>query len=464
MKRRLAAPLAALLLLVAPSARAALVGNIFSGPTTGDAAAIYQNPGAMTLMQGTQSLAFGAVSGIRLHYQRDTVSAFDGQPFPRANVFVPKPNLAAGVVTDATLKDFRFGLGVALPIIEGASWDKEYDGRPSSTRYYALDARLAFFKIEPAVAYRIARFISVGVGMDIIGVMLRHNVMTDFGARINQMACAVNSTAQCPLDAPFAREDASLDAPTVIDGMGWGVGVFAGALITPVPWLRIGGSFHSGGGKVTVPADLSVELPKTVTDYLSSNLPSVSLPELKATGDVETVSPMTATAGIAAQITDKLELAADLHWINFSSTAVMLGVIREADPLNLIQDQVLIKGRRDSYLVGLRGAYQVLPTLRVALRLEYENNSRPETFTSPVSIDFEKYSFHLGAAWWITKNVGVTAEYGHYFLPTREIKRSYFSPNASPATPEEAGLDKPSPTGRYSIEVDRFGLGMLLGF
>lgn len=445
-------------------ARAAIVGNIFSGPTTGDVAAIYQNPAAMTLVDGTSGMLFGAMSAIRLHYQRDTVSAYDGQPYPQADVFVPKPNLVGGVVTNATLRDWRFGVGVSLPIIEGATWDAEYGGRPSSTRYYAVEARLAFFKIEPAVAYRINRFISLGIGLDVIGVMLSHDVMTDFGAKINQMACAVNQTADCLLDAPLAREDATYDARTKINGFGWGVGVFAGVLVTPVRWLRLGAGFHSGAGGVTVPADLSVEIPPAVISYLDQNLSMVTLPPLEAEGEVEVVSPMIATAGIAADIGQKIELSADLHWIDYSSTSVMVGTITRGDQLGLINNQVLIKGRRDSFLVGLRGVYRILPVLRAALRFEYENNSRPDEFTSPVSIDFHKFSFHLGAAWQITRWIAATLEYGHYFLPDRNIQTSRFAPNAKPTTPESEGFDKPSPTGRYFIEVDRVGAGVVLSF
>jgi len=456
--------LALLLLLVPTSGHAALVGNIFSGPTTGDGAATYQNPGAMTLMKGTGALLFGAVSFIRLHYQRDTVSAFDGLSYPQADVFVAKPNLSLGLVTDATTDRFRFGLGVTLPIIDGATWSDEYDGRPSSTRYHAINARLALFNISPSVAYRIARFISVGIGMDIVGVLLHHDVMTDFGAKINQMACAVNPGADCLLDAPLRREDPAFDARTVIDGMGWGVGVFGGVLITPVPWLRIGGSFHSGAGTVSVPVKLTVDLPSTVTDFVARNLPSVTLPPLEADAEVDAVSPMFATAGVAADVTSKLELSADLHWTNFSSTSVMVGTVIKGDQLGLINDQVLIKTRKDVFLIGLRGAYQVQPWLRAALRFEYENNSRPEEFTSPVSIDFHKFSFHLGAAFRVTRNVTLTAEYGHYFLPDRNVRLSRFAPNASPTTPEEEGFDKPSPTGRYFVQVDRAGLGIVLGF
>ena len=77
----------------------------------------------------------------------------------------------------------------------------------------------------------------VGLGMDIVGMILTHETMTDFGAKINQMGCSVNPTVTCPWGAPLRRENPTYQAPTLLDGMGWGVGVFAGVLISPAPWL-----------------------------------------------------------------------------------------------------------------------------------------------------------------------------------------------------------------------------------
>jgi long-chain fatty acid transport protein len=463
-RRALHALALAVLLCSSGDARAALVGTIFSGPTTGDAAAIYQNPAAMTLLSGTSGLLFGAVSAIRLHYQRDTVSAFDGQPFAQADVFIPKPNLTVGVVTDATLRRFRFGLGVSLPIIDGATWETQYGGRPSSTRYFAMNARLIYFNIEPTVAYRISRHISVGLGLDIVGAILSQDVMTDFGARVNQMACKALKATSCTLDAPLGREDPTYDARTSIGGMGWSAGAFVGVLVTPVPRLRLGASFHTGGFTISIPVDLSVEIPPAVTDYIAKALPAVKLPPLAATGYVETVSPMFATVGIAVDVTPKLELSADMHWTDYSATSLMVGVVTESDALNLIQRQVLIKARDDQYLVGLRGVYQILRPLKAALRFEYENNTRPSAHTTPVSIDFHKFSLHLGASWQITRHIAASLEYGHYFMISRTIESSRFAPNALPTTPEEEGYDKPSPTGDYWVEADRVGVGLKVDF
>jgi long-chain fatty acid transport protein len=486
--RRVRFPFLLLALLWCVPARAALVGSILSGPTTGDGAAIYWNPGAMTLSEGTFGLAFGAISAIRLHYARDLARgyegpnvAYTGTEYPQANVFVPKPNIAFGLVTDATTDKFRFGLGFSLPIIDGASWDEAYGGQPASTRFYAVRARLAILKISPAVAYKINRYISVGAGMDIVGIMLTSDMVTDFGAKVNQIACDMNAEA-CLMNAPFAREDPALDAPTKIDGFGWGVGAFFGVLITPTRWLRLGAGFHTGAGTVSIPVELGVEIPKVATDYLAKNWPSIKLPPLAAEGYVDAVSPMIATAGVAVLPSDKLELAFDMHWFDYSATSMLVGTVTAPDKLNLITDQVLIKARTDGYLFGIRGSYRLLQSLIVALRFEYEPNTRPDAYITPVSVDFHKFSFHVGAAWQPLRWLTISLEYGHYIMPDRVIDSGFtctsgkcvpnqdgvyasnFAPNPKPQGAVQEGFDKPPPTGRYFVEADRVGLGVAVSF
>ncbi len=453
-----------LLLCVTSPAQAVQVGSIFSGPTSPDPASTYWNPAAMTLLEGSHIMAFGALAAIRLDYQRDVPSAYDGTLFPSADVFIAKPSLAFGFVTDGGQRDLRFGLAVTLPILDGASWKKEYQGRPSSTRYYALDARLGFLLIEPSVGYRINRYLSIGGGVDIVGAMLSQDVMTDFGAKINQLACASDPTS-CTLDAPFPREDPTLDALTKINGFGWGVGLFGGILLTPAPWLRAGFGVHTGGlTSITIPAQLSVDLPDAVTDFMGQNLPAIALPALTAEGDVEVTFPTIMMFGIAATPHPKVELSADLHWMNSSQTSVTLGTITKDQSGGLISDQVLIKARRDSFLLGLAGKVLLHRNLAGMLRLEYDANTRPGKYSSPVCIDFHKISLHLGVAWQITSRLALTAEYAHFFLISRTISESDFAPNAAPSTPLEEGLDKPPPTGDYQGIADRFGLGLSFNF
>lgn len=442
-------------------ARAALIGNIFSGPTTADAASTYWNPAAMTLLDGTHLMLFGAVSAVRLHYQRYTPSLFDGSSYPQADVFIAKPAPAFGLVTDATLKDFRFGVGVSLPVLDGATWKLEYDGRPSSTRYYAEAARLGTFGVHTTAAYRIRPWLSIGAGVDIFGVFISHRVMTDFGAKINQIACA-SSPSTCSLSSPLDRENPGLDALTTLDGLGVGVGASLGILLSPFPWLRIGAGFHSGAGEVTVPVDLAVQLPARVQAEAAAF--GVKLPALTAQGEVAVAVPMILTFGVAVWPMPKLEVAFDLHWMQTSKTALLAGTITKDQSGGLISDQVLVKARSDSLLLGLRGSYRLIDSVLLALRVEYDKNTRPDSYISPVSVDFHRFSLHLGARWQATRWIAFSVEYGHYFMPSRDIKASAFAPNANPTTPQEEGLDKPSATGLYSVQADRVGIGVEANF
>jgi long-subunit fatty acid transport protein len=452
------------LVLTAPPrpAGAAYIGNLLSGPTTADPAAVYWNPAAMTLMKGTHGMLFSAFSAIRLAYQRDTPSPVDGLPFPEATTTVAGFDPTVHVVTDATLERFRFGVGLSVPIADGASWPATTGGRPSSTRYYALEGKDVYFVIGVAAAYRITRYLSIGVGLDILGIWQAVDSMTDFGARLNQLTCAWVGASSCPLDAPLSREDPTYQGLTTAGGVGYSVGGYGGVLLEPFRWLRLGVGFHSGG-RVKVPIDVTVEIPGSVISYVTQNLPSVTLPPLEATLEIDGVAPMVATAGVAVTAADRLELAADLHWLGKSATEVLRMQVRQSST-SLVGEQVQAKGRRDGYLFGVQGNYQLLDNLRLALRIEYTPNSRPAPYVSPVSLDFDRLALHVGAAWTAVPWLTLTLEYGHYFTWERRITVSRYGPNPMPATPEEAGFDLPPATGWYDVGVDRFGLGMLLHF
>lgn len=465
---------AALLLCSAPL-RATPVGTIFSGPTTSDGATVYWNPAGMTRMEGTHVMLFGGATLVQLQYQRSTPNDFDGSLYPEATISLPKPNFALGLVTDLglsglspspvndVLKDFRLGFAITAPILEGTSWKETYDGNPASTRHYSTFSYQALLYLELALAYRINRYISVSAGMDVIGALLVNNMAIDFGAKVNQMICALAASTNCQANSPLRRENPAYDGTVSVNGTGWGTGgVFAIHLTFP-PLLRAGIALHTGGGTIRAPIDISVEIPPELQKQMKQQLPSISLPPLHATAEAEVASPMIITAGIAVLPLPGLELSLDLQWIDYSTTTEMLVHIANTTT-GFIGDQVLVKTKLDGYIVGLRGTYQLMDTLRAALRLELSANTRPETFVTPTSMDFHIIGLQLGAGWQATSWLTLTLEYGHYFLVSREIDESHFGPRADPSTALEEGFDKPSPLGDYSGMADSFSLGILLDF
>ena len=125
-----------------------------------------------------------------------------GGAFPEAKMSILGPLPAIGVVTDLGLERFRFGVGFAVPVAEASAWQARYEGRPGATRYHGLGGRLAQLMIEPAVAFRVNRYLSIGAGVDVIGLWVSSELMVDFGAKVNQAACAANpSGTGCQADA-----------------------------------------------------------------------------------------------------------------------------------------------------------------------------------------------------------------------------------------------------------------------
>ncbi len=458
-QRRLVCTGVLLLILHSPGA-AADPGSIFSGPTSADALASYWNPAAMTMLPpGGHIQLHSTVMYARVSYQRDTLNPYDGQPYAEATLETPLPDPSLGVVFNAGLEDFRFGVSVTMPSMDGAKWDPVQGGKAASTRHYATEGMIIQLSLQPSVAYRINRYISVGIGMDIFMLMVESTVLADFGARINGYAnrfCPSN----CPLNPVVRREDPRLDAETTVSGSAWGTGGFIGVLISPLRWLHLGAIFRSGGGEVQIPIDLEVKIPDTLNDELNKKSLQHLVPELKARGSMSMVVPMSLAAAITVGPLWRFMLSADVRWVNRAKTGLNMVSIHQATS-NMITDQSMILLNTDYVMIGARVELHPLEVLKLAFRFEYSPVTVPDEFLTPISMDFESYSLHIGLGWQITPWMGLLVEYTHYFLPAREISVSRFGPNPKPLTMIEEGFDRPRPTGRYEVKNDRFGLGFV---
>jgi len=438
-------------------------GSIFSGPTAADVLASYWNPAAMTLLGGGTHLGLhSTVMYARVRYQRATVNPHDGLPYPEASLETFKPDPSVGAVFNAGLDDFRFGLSFTLPMMDGAAWTDTQGGKPASTRHYATSGMLLQLSLQPSVAYRINRYISVGLGLDVIMMMVESHVVVDFGAKINGYAnrfCA----AHCPLDPLVSWEDPAFEAMTHVDGSAWDVGAFAGVLITPTPWLRLGAIFRTGSGEVDIPVEIEVNMPPNIGSFIKATGLDILLPDVRATGEMTMVVPMSLAAAVTVGPFGGVQVTADMRWVDRSKTGLNLISITEATS-KLVTDQSLILVHEDYFLAGLRVEVRPASTLMLAVRFEYSPRTVPDAYLTPISMDFDSYSLHAGLAWQITSWLGVVAEYSHYFLPERSISSSHFGPNPRPLTKIEAGFNYPSPTGVYDVDADRFGLGFMFSW
>ena len=430
-------------------------GTIVSGASAPDPAVGYYNPAGLAQLSGTHVMLSSPLSFVGVSYERSGSTAF-----PRADLSVVVPAPVAAVSTDFGTEDWRFAVLYSLPVFEGSEWDATTAGVPSSTRYHVLEARYVQFNIQPTVAYRITEKISVGLGLDVSGLFVLHAAKVDFAARLNQEACF--SGGACTVDAPFPRENAAFDGELRAQGLGWGVGFALGVLYEPIPKLVLGFGVHTGSvSPIEVPIDVEITIPSQLRQFSQINFPALVLPEFAASGAVGLRAPMSIHFGARYSLEDKHDFMFDTQWINKSSLALMRVEVLRASS-TLLTDQVLVTGQRDALYFALTYAYQWLPELRVASRIDFEPNTRPEELTTPLTLDLSRIGVHLGVLWRATDWASVIFEYGHIFFVPRFVTRSNYSPNAQPTTVVEQSFDKPSPTGRYSAHQDRFALTLQL--
>ena len=457
LRASLLALLLVLLLLLLPRSGAAItVGNIFSGPTAANALAVFWNPAAMTLLQGSELLLFGSITPIGAQYARDTPSAFDNLPLAKAEVAMVAPGGALAAVSDFGLRSFRFGAAFSAPQVEGSQWAHSYGGRPSSTRYYTEDSYAITLTSQLAAAWRPNRYIALGLGLDLNTTLTRYAAQVDFAAKVNNASCASNPSA-CRIDSPLPRENPAFDAYIHNQGHGWTVGLAFGLLATPWPWLRIGAGLHTGAD-AHYPLTLYLELPPAAANYIRDQLPSLNLSRLVA--DVEAVLhvPMMISFSVAVLPAPRWELALNFEWQNSSETAVIFANVQNDHSGGLIHNIVLVKGKRDFWQLALRAQYELSATWRLGWRIEARPSTRPEEFMTPISADFARLVFYAGVRWRPLPYLALSAEYGQYVLFSTTVKHSRFGPNPNPTTPEEESLDKPLPTGEYGAQAMRFGL------
>jgi long-chain fatty acid transport protein len=230
----------------------------------GSVSAMFWNPATMTqtgkfALENSAALIFpqssqtgtnnvSALLGLPPAFQG--LSLNDGTPNSGQAAFAPSAyatfklndRLWAGVSVNSP-----FGLSVAF---QNPNWAGAFYGESSTLRTY---------NVAPSVAYKLADWISVGVG---------------FQAQYAQVNL-MNATGIVPPALPATAASVNLGQLT---GDGWGFGWTAGVTVTPTPWTQIGlgyrsavnqsigGSFSTNGvGGTPGPVSTTIKLPDSAS-------------------------------------------------------------------------------------------------------------------------------------------------------------------------------------------------------
>ncbi|MBW2010821.1 MAG: outer membrane protein transport protein [Deltaproteobacteria bacterium] len=308
-----------------------------------DASTAGINPAGMTRLDRSQMLA--AIQGLYVNTRFDTdIAGFGGGNGGNAGGFVPSATLH--YVYNLT-PDWKLGISTGSYFGLGVDYGDNWAGR-----YYATEAELLTFGVNPSVGYRVNEWLSVGAGFDILY------------AELDQKA-AINNNA-VPGQTGLADGKLKLEDNDVAYGFNLGV------LLEPREGTRFG---------ITYRSEVDLEF-KDVTDL--RNIGPVLQGILNLSGlagskvDIEMTVPQAIMLSGYRQINEQWAIMGNIGWQEWSEFGKQDLTLASTDSQTFTKDL----GYDDTWHFALGAQYRFAPQWLWSVGAAYD--------TSPVDGDHKR--------------------------------------------------------------------------
>lgn len=256
-------------------------------------------------------------------------------------------------------EQFAAGVGVFTPFGANSQWPEDFVGRQ-----LARESRVATYDINPTLAFAPMKWLRLGVGFQAVygTIDVRRQVVV-------------------PPPSPAAGATGELELST----NAWGIGYNAGLQADVVPGLlTLGAHFRS---RVLMYSEGDADFsgfPEPVAP---------AFPDQPVRLDVE----LPASLGLGVSVTplERLTLAADVTWVQWSSIQQLLFEFQTNPEFN----QPSVKRWEDRWNVRVGGEYLVTNALAVRAGFVYDPTPSPEDTLAPDLPDADRLKFSVGAGY-----------------------------------------------------------------
>jgi len=383
------------------------------------------------------------------------------------------PNGVVGITANVIPDRLTVGFAAYDPFVGGGDYSGSETGKtpPFSghQRYHIVDTAIISLALAPAAALTVVDGLHIGGSfnyhLDSISVMQASDPLGTEGILPEQVG-------QVPPDDPQA-----LDTLLSGDATGSHIGASGGIFFDKFDKAQIGASYTSGG-RFKTSGDGSVVVPET----LSTEPGGVTVP---AEVSIELPLPAVARLYVRSQLNDKLMVGGGIDWQLWNVCCgdrdgdINIHLISKDDKgkadesigpddgvtISIAADQYNPRRTWNSMNFVLMSGLQLTDELWLGARGGYNQNAVPDYAVTPTNLDFANVPVVLGGRYQLGGSLTLGLSYSKFFLITRDIKDSAWNlqdgnDRFSPSLPYKTNAN-----GTYKGQVDTLGvrIGMAFG-
>jgi len=339
------------------------------GAGTVDPSTLFTNPAGMTHLEGDQLMV--NLQGLvpKLQFSPDSGSTKTGTDGGQA--LVPLPGGSVFYEHSLT-KDLKIGIGTFAYFGGALEYNLNWVGR-----YFLQGATIIGQSVQPTIAYRVNKWLSVGAGPIFMIGYLREKV-------------AINNVDPNLGDGKLKLQDWAL-------GYGGNIGV----MLEPLADTRIGITYLT-------PVSLNFN-PATNFTGLGPGLTALLLKRGLLTGSVDLglTVPQAVTLGIFHQFNDRFAIMGNINWQQWSHFGEVEVGVNSADPKNLTTNLHY----KDTGHIAIGGQYRPQDKWLLMAGFAFDStmiNESNRTVSAPIG---SQYRYGLGAVYEYSKRLKLGFDY-----------------------------------------------------
>jgi long-chain fatty acid transport protein len=379
---------------------------------------IFNNPAGMTQFTGDRAQADASVI-----IPSETFSGSASTTFPGPVTFPIAGNnggdagktgfIPALYALHSFSPDLKVGLAMTVPFGLKTQYSSLWVGR-----YFGIKSEIFSLDINPNIAYRVNDWLSVGGG-------------------ISGNYLYADLTKAVDLNAIFGFLPGTIpDGHARFNGADWNWGYNAGVLLKPLEGTNVGIAYRSR------------ILHKLQGDQNFTGVPPLA-PFANSPGRVSLNLPANVDVSVTQKINDKLHIAADVQWTQWSSVQQLVVIRDNGSP---VAGSQISTHFRDTVFASVGATYNLDDHWTVRTGIAYDESPVTDGFRTVQLPDADRYWLAFGGGYKFSEGFSVDVGYAHIFIPGHPSVSS--SVNSTLVLP--AGTDRLS--GNYSSSVDLISL------